>query len=325
MRRSTYLHRGWMPQAFFLLVALPCWVGGAGQTAAQESATLEQPPAATLKTSDTEDAAKPDAKTQTEKKPEQEFMRVLEVDGKPKALQTAVAKYKRVGSDDGVEVSLIGAVHIAESTYYSELNQLFRGYDSLLFEMVMDPAGGMPDPEEQGVSPVSMIQVGMKDTLGLTFQLDEVDYKAENFVHADMTPKEFFECMESRKEGVMQMLLRSMGAGLAQQSTGKSNDIEVLAALLSQDKLALRRAFAEQMEMADGQMAALTGKDGKSVLITERNAKAFEVLQEQLDDGKEKIGVFYGAGHLKDMDKRLREEFGLELVEVKWLDAWNLK
>ncbi|MEM7476876.1 MAG: hypothetical protein AAF483_17975 [Planctomycetota bacterium] len=261
-----------------------------------------------------------------EKSPE--FLRVKKDGRKKVALQTAVAKYRKVGQKDGPEVSLVGAVHVGEATYYSKLNQLFRGYDSLLFEMVMDPDMGVPSPEERGLSPVSTIQVGMKDALDLTFQLDEIDYRAKNFVHADMTPVEFIRTMEEREEGLMQMVFRSIGASLAMQSSGKSTgDVELIAAMMAtKDRAkALRRAFAEQMEMMDGQMAALTGKDGKSTLITERNAAAFKVLKKELDAGKQKLGVFYGAGHLKDMHERLVEEFGMELVETTWMDAWDLR
>ncbi len=329
MQTKTIIHTLVGLTAAIYITGLLCPATSAQQSAVLEATPAERTQEQSVAPAEATGEASEDnvAKTSSHEAKSQkiEFMRVSENDGKPAALQTAVAKYRRVGEESGAEVVLIGAVHIAEATYYSELNQLFRGYDALLYEMVMDPEEGVPQGEERGVSPVSTIQVGMKEALGLTFQLDEIDYKANNFVHADMTPVEFFESMEKRKEGVFQMLLRSMGAGLAQQSSGKSNDIEVMAAMLSGDSIALRRAFASQMEMADGQMAALTGKDGKSVLITERNAKAFKVLQEQLDAGKKNIGVFYGAGHLKDMHKRLLEDFGMELVDIQWKDAWNLQ
>ncbi len=305
---------------------------------AQESAPADAPPLLESKALDDEQEDKVDdgasvkvtggSEGATDQETQlDEFMRVEKDGKKPQALQTAVVTYRAPEGDDGepVEVTLIGAVHIAESTYYSRLNQLFRNYDSLLFEMVMDPEMGIPEPEDRGVSPVSTIQVGMKDMLDLSFQLDEIDYSAKNFVHADMTPQEFFTTMKSRNEGVMQLLLRSMGASLAMQSSGKGSDLEVITALMSNDSKALRRAFAEQIEMADGQMAALTGKDGKSTLITERNAKAFEVLDSEIAAGKKKLGVFYGAGHLKDMDKRLREKYGMKIVENEWLDAWDLR
>ncbi|MFO0942802.1 MAG: hypothetical protein U0930_18850 [Pirellulales bacterium] len=255
-----------------------------------------------------------------------EFLRVTKEGKKLQSMQTAVVTYSDPNKPNSPKVTLIGAVHIAESEYYSRLNTIFKGYDALLFEMVMNPSDGIPDPKQRGVSPVSTIQVGMKDALGLTFQLDEVDYKAKNFVHADMTPDEFFKSMKRRNEGVMQILFRSIGAGIAMQSKGKSSDVGMLMAAVGDDpQKGLRRAMAEQMVEMDGQMAGLSGDDGKSTLITERNAKAFEVLNEQIRKGKKNLGIFYGAGHLKDMHERLTEEYGMKPEKVEYLDAWSLK
>lgn len=266
------------------------------------------------------------AETQPAKKEDLKFVRVSK-DGKtPLALQTAVVKYKSDSKEtEGVEVTLIGAVHIAEKSYFQDLNKLFTEYDALLYEMVSDP-NQVPEPNQRGSSPVSSVQVGMKDMLELTFQLDEVDYKAKNFVHADMSPEEFFDSMNKRKEGVFKMFLRSVGSGLAMQGAGKSNDLDVLTAILSEKRSSgLKRAMAEQFEMMDGQMAALQGDDGRSTLITERNAKAFKILGEQIKAGKKKIAIFYGAGHLEDMHQRLLDDYRMQPIETKWMDAWDLK
>ena len=53
-------------------------------------------------------------------------------------------------------------------------------------------------------------------------------------------------------------------------------------------------------------MVSFGGEDG-SAIITDRNKKALVVLKKEIADGKKKIGIFYGAGHLSDMDKRLRQ------------------
>ena len=310
-----------------------------GPARAQETATLEAPPAERIASQVAEQAAGQAVKQAEgladvaikeevavkEGGAAPEFVRVLKRGGVPKALQTAVATYRKPGAVDGVEVVLVGAVHIGEAAYYHKLNELFKTYDALLYELVSEPGMGVPDPEERGISPISTIQVGMKNSLELTFQLDEIDYAAKNFVHADMTPNEFFDTMEARQEGVLQMFFRSLGSGIAMQSAGKGGDVGLLAALVSDDRAkGLRRAFAEQLQMMDGQMAAITGEDGKSTLITERNAKAFKVLDAQIKAGKKKLGIFYGAGHLKDMHQRLIDDYGMELVETKWLDAWGL-
>ena len=71
-------------------------------------------------------------------------------------------------------------------------------------------------------------------------------------------------------------------------------------------------------------MSALEGKQG-STLITERNKKALAVLRKELDKGTRRIAVFYGAGHLSDMEKRLSTDFGMKRINEEWVDAWNLR
>ena len=98
----------------------------------------------------------------------------------------------------------------------------------------------------------------------------------------------------------------------------------MLSALFAKDRpLQFKRIMAEQFENMEGSIAALDGPEG-STLITERNKKAFEVLTRELAAGKKRIGVFYGAGHLPDMEKRLLADFGLKRSGEKWLAAWNL-
>jgi len=42
-------------------------------------------------------------------------------------------------------------------------------------------------------------------------------------------------------------------------------------------------------------------------------------------EGKKSVAVFYGAGHLPDMEKRLAADFGLKREGEKWLTAWSLE
>jgi|688.fasta_scaffold00903_20 hypothetical protein len=267
-----------------------------------------------------------DRKLKRKKAEKLQFLRVQKEQQGWVALQTAVVTYANPADADGPKITLIGAVHVGQKQYYAQLNQTFQKYDALLYELVMDPAAGVPDPSSRGISPVSTIQVGLKEALGLAFQLDEIDYASQNFVHADMTPEQFETTLKTRKEGMWQMFFRSIGSAVAMQSTGQSSDMDVLSAMLSKNRtVGLRRALAQQMSDMDGQMAALTGEDGKSTLITERNAKAFEVLDQQLELGKTNLAIFYGAAHLEDMHARLIKQYQLQPVEVQWLDAWDLR
>ncbi len=82
--------------------------------------------------------------------------------------------------------------------------------------------------------------------------------------------------------------------------------------------------MAKQFEAMESLLVGLSGPDG-STLITERNKRALEVLDRQIDAGKRKMAVFYGAGHLSDMHKRLLTRQHMVPVKITWIDAWNLR
>jgi hypothetical protein len=123
------------------------------------------------------------------------------------------------------------------------------------------------------------------------------------------------------------LFLRLMGQGMAQSASGGggASDAALLMALFSKDRaMKLKTVLAEQFENIDGQLAALEGPEG-STIIGERNKKCFEVLTQQLQAGKKSIAIFYGAGHLPDMERRLLADFSLKRDSEKWLSAWRLQ
>jgi hypothetical protein len=108
------------------------------------------------------------------------------------------------------------------------------------------------------------------------------------------------------------------------EAKGQSVDFELFAALFSKDRpRRLKTALAKQLAEMESLMVSFGGEQG-SVIITERNKMALKVLKEQLAAGKTHLGIFYGAGHLNDMDQRLRKDFNLTPVSITWITAWNL-
>jgi hypothetical protein len=259
---------------------------------------------------------------------ESKFIRLKRTeDKKPAAMETAVVRY-RSAKQPGVEVSLVGAVHVGDKSYYEELNKLFEGYDVVLYELVAPEGTRIPKGGRKGPSghPIGMMQDGMSTILELSHQLNSVDYTKKNFVHADMSPDDFNKSMEDRGESFVQMFLRLMGTGIAQNAAGGGgNDAALLMALFSKDRaMALKTIMAEQFESLDGTMAVLDGPGG-SAILTERNKRCFEVLDKQLQAGKTRIAIFYGAAHLPDMERRLIADYGFKRSGETWLTAWKLQ
>lgn len=276
-----------------------------------------------------------DAKVEKKKKrsPHDRFMRIRrDAKGRAVALETSVVRYE-LKNDDGevITVDLIGAVHIGEKEYYEALNKQFEKYDGLLYELVapegtvIPKGGGETDNLESLLNPVSGLQKGMKSMLELEFQLEHIDYTKKNFVHADMTPEEFGESMKNNEESVSGYALRAMGQSMAMQAAGKGdNSMGMVLAMFSKNKtLRIRRQFAEQMKDMESGLIMFEGKDG-STIINHRNKKCMDILQREIDAGKKNIGIFYGAGHLADMERRLESDFKMTRGGQSWLPAWKL-
>ncbi len=255
-------------------------------------------------------------------------------DGELVGMQTAIVRYtnanaKKSAIDKPTEVDLIGAVHIGDIAYYRKLNDHFKQYDALLYELVA-PEGTVVK-QGRGTSnahPVGAMQNAIKSLLELDHQLEYVDYMRPNFVHADMSPDEFRQSMKDRNETFLQLYFRLLGQAMAHQNQiaakGGTSDFDLFAALFAKDRpRRLKMVLAEQLSEMESLMVSFGGEQG-SVIISERNKKALGVLKKELADGKKRVGIFYGAGHLNDMDERLRKDFSLEPVSITWLTAWNL-
>jgi hypothetical protein len=258
-----------------------------------------------------------------------QFIRIERDDAKrPLSLQTSIVRYTgHNAAGKPVTVDLIGAIHIGEKAYYRELNQAFAEYEAVLYELVAPPNATVPKEGQRSGHPVSVMQVTIKNLLGLDFQLDAVNYRQPHFVHADLSPEQFAKSMEQRGESFTKLMFRMVGQGMAQQSTdpARSNDFAMLGAFFSKDRAqSLKQVMAQQFEEIEQANAVLDGPDG-STIITERNRHAMKVLRQQLDAGKTRIGIFYGAAHLPDFDQRLRTEFAMQPVSHRWLEAWNLR
>jgi len=239
-------------------------------------------------------------------------------------LETAIASYE---NDNGVEVILYGAVHVGEPSYYNVLNREFESRDSLLYELVA-PKGTRPNPNRVrrgGFNLISMFQRGLKRTLNLEFQLDGVDYQPSNFVHADMSPSQFSRAQRAKGESFLTLMFDVWIQSLQLAASGKGSGVTpdaLLAAFSSADaSRKLKLLFAQEMDTIESMFAGIE-KDGGSVILTERNKVCLGVLEDEINKGRKKLGMFYGAAHLVDMEQRL-QALGFERKSHRWLTAWD--
>ena len=265
----------------------------------------------------------------TEPNPESSFLRIQRDQSRaPVALQTVIAKYVPASGAKGVEIDLVAVVHIGEKAYYERLNKEFEKYDTVLYELVA-PEGIKPPKsgEQKSDNPLAMLQQGMKFFLRLEHQLEVVDYGKANFIHADLSLDGLRKAMKDRGEDEMIVILKVFAELMQKMREGadkpglQAPDINLLELLLNPSKL--KRIFAEQLVEAGGD--AGFGRTFNQLVVIDRNKACLDVLKQQLKAGKKKIAIFYGAAHMPDFDKRLKDEVGVKRTTNEWIDAWSLK
>jgi hypothetical protein len=263
----------------------------------------------------------------------EEFIRVRRDKHNPGlivSLDTSIVTFLgQLPSGDKLQVDLVSAVHLADKSYYDQLNERFTAYDRVLYELVAPE--GTPIPRggpAQTNHPVGTTQQGMSSALNLTFQLEQVDYTGPQFIHADLSPDEFAESMRQREESIMKIMFRMMGHAMATQTkTGPGvSDAKLLAALFAKDRpMEMKRVMAEQMADIDQAIGALDGPHG-STLIGVRNQRVIDVLVREVKNGARRVAIFYGAAHMPDMSERLLKAFPLKRQdEQHWLVGWNMQ
>lgn len=275
-------------------------------------------------------------------------------DGLPTSLDTSVVRYSgRYRGEDGetrdVYVDLVGAVHIAEKSYYDAINESFKDYETVVFELVTDSddvAAMIEEAKEKKkekrnyFNPLNYISYFQEDSakfLRLAYQMDGIDYAAENLRRGDCGGLEFI-LMTIKNGDVVDFFVEIFAQSLLSSTPG-STEGGMIALLCAKDRrLVARRLFAVELAESsfadfDKERRALDegnaegeNKPRESAIIHLRNKKALAVVRDELDKGRERVALFFGAAHLPDLGKHLEEDFGLNRQpEVRWFKAWNLE
>ena len=293
--------------------------------------------------------------------PPEPYMRVQRPDAETVQLQIAVRKFLPARGH-GPAIWLAGASHIGETNYYASLQTHLDAQTLVLYEGVGEhprkPRRRAADNSTQApphmarasagnASGGASLQMTMARSLGLVFQLQAIDYERTNFYNSDLSVAQIQALMQPERKVVsggtgsgksrradaddssFQDLLGAMDGSsvFGALASGIFQIIGSSTKLQAMTKLALIEVFGQ----IRGDMAQMQGLPPEmkrlfEVLIRERNKVVIEDLREELRHASraDSIAIFYGAGHLVDLEKRLRHELRYVPVEEFWLPVFSV-
>jgi hypothetical protein len=240
----------------------------------------------------------------------------------------------------GPTVWLTGVSHIGTSNYFAQLQQHLNARTLVLFEGVGEHsqdfqsgkthAKSSDAPETNDSTPKAGLQSSLASSLGLVFQLDSIDYDRPNFRHSDLSIREIRELLaEPRGSGGGDAAsdfdnLLSMMEGDSFMNIVMQFGLGILASspkLQAMSKVTLIEVITE-MGGDPSRLGALSPELRQllEVLIAKRNERVISDLKSALKEvgPKGSISIFYGTGHMNEMETRLRKELHYQAAEDVW-------
>lgn len=237
------------------------------------------------------------------------------------SLQTSIVRYRH--PDRLIALDLVSVVHVGDAIYFQQLAADLTIYDAIYYEMV----GG--ELERQAPRAGRQSRSVARSTidrairfLGLSYQMDWIDYRLPNFIHADVSWRELYNLMEARNESLRSLFERT--------ASGSQDGLRSAAAgsLTGGDRREPKRAMAREYGEAETLMNELESDEGTS-LVADRNAFVIRRIERDLGqlpaEAKtlRQLAIFYGAGHMPDFERRLFE-LGFVRESVSWRNAWMI-
>lgn len=225
-------------------------------------------------------------------------------------LETAITTYQK----NDQKITLIGTIHIAEESYYTNLQKKFTSYDLVLFEMIGGDTPKALESLRKTNSDHPNYQIAK--ALQLVEQTQLLNYFAPNFRHADLTYSEYQDLInETDKTGQLLDQKITIPDDLTAQLLKKdleTSDLSVAKNRLITIFAKLDNTLAEREAIAP------------SILLTARNQKAFATLESILATEKPKHpALFFGAAHLSYFEKEI-QKMGYKKTKQQWLVAWSV-
>ena len=226
--------------------------------------------------------------------------------------------------ESGRVLSLVGAVHVADPSYFRAIQEELDRYDLVLFERVGTPDEKRDEKLAARLSIIGELQIELASLLELTHQSDAIDYSRANLRHADLSMAEFTARLEARGEPLIpaEGLLRFLAPFIKMSFAMTRSMRELDPQLTNRLRWQMARTMSDMSRLLD-QLGIEEHENPDDVIIGVRNDHAWEVFHDSFPEGHQRIAIFYGAAHLPDFQRRLLEE-GWKLEERRWVPAWNI-
>jgi hypothetical protein len=255
----------------------------------------------------------------------------------------------------GPTIWLAAVMHVGEPDYYTALQHFLSTQTIVLYEGInaeshphhvhdsTNGSGAVPTavPSPSGTNAPYSMQSTLAHSLGLVFQLDAIDYDHTNFLNSDLSIQQIQQVMASGmtlgpagKEGggasspfdtLLQIMDGSSFLGSlfkwGMQFIAASPEMQAVA------KLTLIEAVGRlKGDLSDVQGLPPDWKDLIKVLIEARNRNLLDDLKDELKKvpNSGSVAVFYGVGHMDDLEKRVTSELHYRPADQTWLTAFSV-
>lgn len=271
------------------------------------------------------------------------------------SLEVAVRELVPVRKKRRPHLWLVGVIHLGETNYYARIQRFLDQQDLVFFEGIGATDGNFELQDDE-----FSLQDRMAAAMGLVFQLEAIDYHRPHFRNSDLGYRELaalfqpaeggsasggatgetgsgpgasgpeeggekapsgnaefnalVQIMEGRGifGGIARLGVAAIAASPRLQATAKVMLIEMLGNLPTD--------LAETAGMPAGMQKLMEG------LIRGRNEVVVRDVRRALRQRPRprSIGIFYGAGHMADLEATLREQLGYRPGRERWFTAISI-
>lgn len=286
----------------------------------------------------------------------QPYIRIANPDTNTVALQIALRKFVPAGKA-GPTVWLVGTSHVGDPAYYQAIQKHLDAQTIVLYEGINadahprhvpkpgappeKPTPTPPKPED-GTNAGFSMQSALAESLGLVFQLNAINYDRTNFLNSDLSVLQIQRLMlndpdampaapgeKGRSNPTFDALLQIMDGSSFLGSIFKwgvkmiGSDPQLQAAtkyMLVETLGGLKGDFSEMHGLPPEMQHLL------KVLIEARNQNVLDDLKTEstLVPATGSIAVFYGTGHMTDMEKRVIGQLHYRPAGDLWYTAFSV-